>query len=111
MNCSIEEAERSALSQVKFINAVLEECRKRNQDLNGKFGSSYGKFVGIGTVYEEAIHSLRKVKSELDGFLDVVRDNVRREASRRPKPRSHLRDAWSRKYPGLFVNYDHKQGK
>jgi len=87
MNCSIEEAERSALSQVKFINAVLEECRKRNQDLTTKFGPSYGKFVGIGTVYEEAIHSLRKVKSELDGFLDVIRENLRREVIRRPKVR------------------------
>jgi len=89
MNCSIEEAEHSALSQVKFINAVLEECRKRNQDLSIKFGPSYGKFVGIGTVYEEAIHSLRKVKAELDGFLDTLRANYRHALINHTKPRRY----------------------
>jgi hypothetical protein len=90
MRCSIEEAENLVLSQVRFINVVLEECRKRNQDLADKFGPAYGKFVGLGTVYEEAIHSLRKVKLELDEFLDIVRSSARREGARRPN--SRIRD-------------------
>jgi hypothetical protein len=75
----LEEMEAKVLREVKFINYILEECRKRNKALADDFGMSYGKFVGVGTVYEEAIHSLRKVKGELDEFLKTVRGNLRDE--------------------------------
>lgn len=74
---TLEETERSVLSEVKFINLMLEECRKRNKTLSETLGMSYGKLIGVGTVYEEAIHSLRKVKGELDEYLKVVRGNMR----------------------------------
>lgn len=89
MSIPVEEAEKSALSQVKFINYVLEECRRRNKDLLDTFGMSYGKFVGVGTVYEEVIHALRKTKGELDGFLKIVRSNyppISREPRHNFKP-------------------------
>jgi hypothetical protein len=73
VNCSKAEAEQLVLNQVRFINLILEECRKRNKLLEEKFGVSYGKLIGIGSVYEEAIHSLRKVKTELDQYLNIVR--------------------------------------
>jgi hypothetical protein len=72
-----EEVERTVLSEVKFINYMLEECRKRNKNLSDEMGMCYGKLIGVGTVYEEAIHALRKVKGELDEFLRVVRANMR----------------------------------
>lgn len=72
----IEERERRILNEVKFINYMLEECRRRNKRLQNDFGMSYGKFVGVGTVYEEAIHAMRKVKSELDTYLRAIRDNL-----------------------------------
>lgn len=84
MNMTLEQTEARVLSQVKFINAVLEECRKRNKELTDDFGMCYGKFVGVGTVYEEVIHSLRKVKGELDEFLKTVRENIVREHGSRP---------------------------
>ena len=92
MNLQLEDAEARILSQVKFINYILEECRRRNKELSDCFGMSYGKFVGVGTVYEEAIHSMRKVKGELDGFLKIIRSNYnfsprdQRRAAPRPMP-------------------------
>jgi len=74
---TIEEVERTVLSEVKFINYMLEECRKRNKTLSEEVGMSYGKLIGVGTVYEEAIHALRKVKGELDKYLGVVRSSMR----------------------------------
>ena len=74
-------AESMVLDQVKFINFVLEECRRRNKDLSDVFGASYGKLIGVGTVYEEAIHSLRQVKTELEKFLALVRDDLRKQCA------------------------------
>lgn len=73
----LEDTERRILSEVKFINSILEECRRRNKSLQDNFGMSYGKFIGVGTVYEEAIHSMRKVKGELDEYLRVIRESMR----------------------------------
>jgi hypothetical protein len=89
MNIPLEEAERVALNQVKFLNFVLEECRKRNKELEEKFGTDYGKLIGTGTVFEEAICSLRKVKGELDEFLGIIRADVRSQIQRerRQRPR------------------------
>ena len=91
MNITLEQAEARILSQVKFINSVLEECRRRNKELADGFGMSYGKFVGVGTVYEEVIHSLRKVKGELDEFLKVLRSNISREYNQKPSRRDDRR--------------------
>lgn len=82
MRIPLEEAERTALAQVKFLNFVLEECRKRNKELEEKFGTDYGKLIGTGTVYEEAICALRKVKGELDEFLNIIRADVRGQLQR-----------------------------
>ena len=79
MDSNLVEYEKRVLEQVKFINFFLEECRKRNKELLDVFGMSYGKFIGVGTIYEDAIHSLRKVKKELDEFLLIVRENLRSE--------------------------------
>jgi hypothetical protein len=89
MNIPLEEAERVALNQVKFLNFVLEECRKRNKELEEKFGTAYGKLVGTGTVYEEAICSLRKVKGELDEFLNIIRADVRVQLQRERRRYPH----------------------
>lgn len=67
------EVEEAVLDQVRFLNYVLEECRKRNRGLQEILGASYGKYVGIGAPYEEAICCLRKVKTELDGYLKTIR--------------------------------------
>ena len=95
MNIPLEEAERVALGNVKFLNMMLEECRRRNKELEDMFGTDYGKLIGTGPVYEEAICSLRKVKGELDEFLKIVREKVRaefvhqRHGQRTPRPRSY----------------------
>jgi len=85
VNVPIEEAENIALNQVKFINFILEECRKRNKELEEKFGPTYGKFVGIGTVYEDVICAMRKVKKELDDFLGIIRENLKGDYDQRLK--------------------------
>lgn len=73
MEITIEQAERIALDQVKFINSVLEQLRARNESFQLALGMTYAKLVGLGTPYEEAIHSLRKVKTELDRYLSAIR--------------------------------------
>ena len=75
---TLSEAEQVVLGNVKFINLILEEVRKRNKENEALLGMSYGKIVGVGTVYEEAICALRKVKSELDNYLNLVRHEVQR---------------------------------
>lgn len=89
MNISLEQAEKLALNQVKFLNFVLEECRKRNKELEESFGTDYGKLIGTGTVFEEAICSLRKVKGELDEFLNIIRADVRGQLQRERRQRPH----------------------
>lgn len=73
---SIEQAESLVLEQVKFVDFVLEQARKRNEELATGLGMSYGKLVGLGTPFEEVIHSMRKVKKELDGYLKVLREQL-----------------------------------
>lgn len=73
---TFDEAERVLLEQVKFIGSVLEEIRRSNKLMEEKLGMSYAKLVGLATPYEEAIHSLRKVKSELDGYLKTLRERM-----------------------------------
>jgi len=73
---SYDQAEQVLLNQVKFIGSVLEEIRRSNKLMEEKLGMSYAKLVGLATPYEEAIHCLRKVKSELDVYLKTVRERM-----------------------------------
>jgi len=73
---SIEQTERLILDQVKFIDFVLKEIRKRNKELQDGLGMSYAKLVGLGTPFEEAVHSFRQVKGELDGYLKILREKM-----------------------------------
>lgn len=73
---TLERQERVVLDQVKFIDLILEEIRNRNKMLQAELGMSYAKLVGIGTPYEDCIHSLRKVKSEFDAYLKLIRQEM-----------------------------------
>ena len=76
-NClTIEIAEKLVLENVKFIGSILEEIRRSNKIMAEEIGMSYAKFVGLGTPYEEAIFALRKVKTELDIYLKILRDKM-----------------------------------
>jgi hypothetical protein len=76
-NCETEvEAENLLLDQVKFIGQILEALRRRNQNLAKELGMNYAKIVGLVTPYEEAIHSMRKVKRELDVCLKLLREHM-----------------------------------
>lgn len=70
------EAEYLLLHQVKFIGDVLKALRERNKNFEKEMGMKYAKLVGLGTPYEEAIHSMRKVKRELDVCLKTLRDHM-----------------------------------
>jgi len=70
------EYEAIVLDQVKFLNYILEEIRRRNKELSEKFEMSYAKIVGIASPYEEAIAALRKVKNEFDNYLGVIRNEM-----------------------------------
>jgi hypothetical protein len=76
-NITAVEAEEMVLSQVRFVNVVLEECRRRNKELAEALGASYAKFVGLNMVYEEGVCAFRKVKSELDKYLGILRTTQR----------------------------------
>lgn len=71
---SFDQAEHVLLEQVKFVGSLLEEIRRSNKLMEEKLGRSYAKLVGLGTPYEEAIHSLRQVKLELDTYLKTIRE-------------------------------------
>lgn len=73
----LEFVEAEILENVKFIAHVLEEIRRRNKELEEGLGSSYGKFIGIATPYEEMINSCRTVWGEFNGYLEIVRDLLR----------------------------------
>jgi hypothetical protein len=76
------ECESIILDQVKFLNYILEEIRRRNKDLGGRLEMSYAKLVGIASPYEEAIASLRKVKNEFDNYLNIIRSEMIKELTR-----------------------------
>lgn len=84
---SEEMVESLIVEEVKFLNLTLKECRRRNEFLQQRLGSSYAKYIGLGTPYEEAIHSLRKVKGEMDGYLETVRSVLLGRLKRRQKRR------------------------
>ena len=78
-----EQIEQIILDQVKFLNVMLEQLRKRNKLLNEKFGMHYAKMIGLGTPFEELIHHTRNVKSEFDSYLKIIRDELIRLEKRR----------------------------
>ena len=75
--------EQIILDQVKFLNIMLEQLRKRNKLLDEKFGIHYAKMIGLGTPFEELIHHTRNVKSEFDSYLKIIRDELIRLEKKR----------------------------
>jgi len=73
---NLERVEARILRSVKFIDFMLQEVRKENSDLQKSLGMSYSKYIGIISPFEEAIHSLRKVKGEFDSYLKIVRSDL-----------------------------------
>ena len=83
-NClTIEGAEVLVLNNVKFIGNILEEIRRSNKEMANEVGMSYAKLVGLGTPYEEVIFALRKVKTELDTYLKILREQILVELSQK----------------------------
>ena len=78
MGITIEQAERAALDQVKFVNSILEELRRRNENLQQELGMTYAKMIGLGAPYEKAIFIMRQVKTELDDYLALLRAETAR---------------------------------
>lgn len=76
-NCkNFDQVEYVLLKEVKFVGVLLEEIRRSNKIMQEKMGNNYAKLIGLGTPYEEAIHSLREVKLELDTYLKIIRDKM-----------------------------------
>lgn len=73
---ALEQVERKILASVKFIDVVLKEIRNQNKELQDDLGMSYAKHIGLVSPFEEAIHSLRKVRGELDSYLQTVRKDL-----------------------------------
>lgn len=89
---SIEQAEQIILNEVKFVGSVLEEIRRSNKQMEKELGTSYAKLIGLGTPYEEAIHALRKVKSELDIYLKLIRERMLEQM--KDRMRTQKKDKW-----------------
>jgi hypothetical protein len=69
----IDDIETIVINQIQFCNITLAEMRMRNKDLQEKLGMSFAKFIGVSTIFEEAICSLRKTTTELGKFLMIIR--------------------------------------
>jgi len=82
---SLASVEEAILDQVKFVDIVLEEARKRDKILKKKLGMSYAKYVGLAAPFEELICSTRKVKAEFDSYLRIVREQITVTESKRQK--------------------------
>lgn len=70
---TLEQKEREILASVKFIDVVLKEIRNKDKELKDGLGMSYAKYIGITSPFEEAVRCLRKVRGELDSYLQRVR--------------------------------------
>ncbi len=70
---TLEQIERKFLASVKFIDVVLKEIKNQNKELQDGLGMSYAKYIGLISPFDEAIQCLRKVRSELDSYLQKVR--------------------------------------
>jgi len=92
---SLEQVERRILASVKFIDVVLKEIRNQNKELQDDLGMSYAKIIGLVSPFEEAIHSLRKVRGELDSYLKTVRKNLAFGYEKRYRPREKKQSSQS----------------
>jgi len=84
---ALEQVERKILASVKFIDVVLKEIRNQNKGLQDDLGMSYAKHIGLVSPFEEAIHSLRKVRGELDSYLKKVREDLVSKYKRQYSPK------------------------
>jgi len=87
----IEIIEKMLADQVRFLDIMLQETRKRNKLMSETLDSSYAKLIGLGTPYEECIHALRDVRKDINTYLSIIRDKIVKEeksfAQRRHKKR------------------------
>jgi len=75
----IEIIEKLLADQVRFLDIMLQETRKQNALMKNTLDSSYAKLIGLGTPYEECIHSLRKVRKDFNTYLSIIRNTMIRE--------------------------------
>lgn len=80
-----EDIERLILDQVKFVNFILKEAKKRNKILSDNLSMSYAKLIGLKTPYEEMIHWTRKIKREFDMYLSLIREHMMKSIDDRMK--------------------------
>jgi len=100
-----EFAESFVADQVKFINLMLQEIRKRDKRCKEVLGDSYGKAIGFLTPFLKCGSELRKVRTDLGVYLATTRVILENEyirqlkTSRKAKnkhtenspPKNHLR--------------------
>lgn len=73
---SLEQIEREILASVKFIDVILKEIRNKDKELKNNLGMSYAKYIGLTSPFEESVRCMRKVRGELDSFLQTVRSEL-----------------------------------
>jgi len=78
----LEFAEAFAADQVKFINLVLQEIRKRDKRCKVVLGDSYGKAIGFITPFLKCGIELRKVRTDLGSYLTTTRAILEEEYKR-----------------------------
>jgi len=84
---SIDVIEKELNDQLQFLNIVIQQVRKRNEFLRQILGPTYAKLIGLGTPYEECIHSLRQVYNEFKKYLEIVRNRMIEESRRNSQKR------------------------
>lgn len=73
---ALEQIEREILASVKFIDVILKEIRNKDKELKDGLGMSYAKYIGLTSPFEEAVCCLRKVRGELDSYLQATRSKL-----------------------------------
>lgn len=80
-----EFAESFVADQVKFINLMLQEIRKRDKRCKEVLGDSYGKAIGFLTPFLKCGSELRKVRTDLGIYLATTRVILENEYKRQLK--------------------------
>ncbi len=80
-----EFAENFVADQIKFINFMLREIRKRDKRCKLVLGDSYGKAIGFIAPFLKCGSELRKVRTDLGSYLTTTRNLLGDEHKRQLK--------------------------
>ena len=94
-----EFAESFVADQVKFINLMLQEVRKRDKRCQTVLGDSYGKAIGFTSPFLKCGSELRKVRTDLGVYLATTRMILENDYKRQLKTSKKVKQKQTENHP------------